>query len=367
MKPFRPFFLLAALDAIIGAAAWLPLSLVADVFGTAGPSAADWHRNLLLFAMVPAILSGFVLTALPRWTRRPVPPHVAPVVIALSLVSRCFFLLLVPALGLAVAALQAGVLAAVTAGTVIASGDRRNLKIVLLLAVFAGSAAMTAFFPQADYALRSALASIVGLMLIIGGRVVPALTASYVEHIGDHVEIRRSAIIENAAAIAAMSALAGWVVAPQSGLTGFASIIAAGAHLLRLAQWRGWRAHASAVFALHIGYGWIVAGFALLACNVLAPASVTQAAFLHAWTVGGIGTMGLAIMASMIRRHGRRPFARSVLGTASFAAITLSALSRQLAELSPLELWMSLSAVFWLAAFGLFLAAFGRMLLVRRS
>jgi uncharacterized protein involved in response to NO len=77
--------------------------------------------------------------------------------------------------------------------------------------------------------------------------------------------------------------------------------------------------------------------------------------------------MGLAIMASMIRRHSGQAFMRSASATAAFVAMTASCVSRLLAELSPdaAEPWTALSAALWIAAFALFLAAFHRTLLPR--
>ena len=61
-RPYQPFFLLAALDAVIGIAVWLPGSFMAGPTWWAGLSARDWHHDSLLFATMPAILAGFLLT-----------------------------------------------------------------------------------------------------------------------------------------------------------------------------------------------------------------------------------------------------------------------------------------------------------------
>ena len=69
---FRPFFLLGSAWAGLEVLAWLPmfegrLSL-ATVF-----IPRDWHAHELLFGYVPAVIAGFLLTAIPNWTgRRPV-------------------------------------------------------------------------------------------------------------------------------------------------------------------------------------------------------------------------------------------------------------------------------------------------------
>lgn len=332
-----------------------------------GMPAHEWHRNVLLFGTVPAILSGFLLTALPRWTRRPpVSRRVVQALAALWLAGRFTFLFVRPDAGLALFVLFVLWLAVLVARPVIAARDRRNLKIVLLLFIYCASIALTAISYQLEFALRMALASVVSLVAIVGGRVVPALTEAYVEKGGGGIVIGSPAVVEQLAAAATACALVGWIAMPHAQLTGVACAGAACAHMVRQAQWRAWRTVASpAILTLHVGYAWIIVGFALLAAHVLAPESIGRAAAIHAWMIGAVGTMGLAIMASMIRKHAGRAFAPSAPATAAFVLIFLSALSRQLVELLPSAgaLFTTLAAISWVAAFALFFAAFRRMLM----
>ncbi|TPL12953.1 NnrS family protein [Mesorhizobium sp. B2-4-11] len=369
--PFRPFFLIAGLDAIVGPAVWLPSTFGIQAIGPTGISPGDWHRDVLLFGMVPAILTGFLLTALPRWTgRRAVSPLTTRLLVALWLCSRGTFLFLSHSAGLALYAFLVLTLLLIAAGRVIASRDRRNLKILFLLLAFCGGNILAAASYQVEFALRLALASIVGLVMIIGGRVVPALTVAYVESAGGRISVNRSAVLEYAAAAIAACALGLWVVAPQAQLTGVACALAACGQTMRAAQWNGWRSAASATaLALHIGYGWIIVGFGLLAIHILAPEWLGQAAAVHAWTIGAIGTMALPIMASMIRKHSHRAFASSAPTTGAFIAMTTCCLSRLLVELLPDygTGLTNLSGAMWVVAFGLFVTAFRRMLILRKT
>ncbi|MBN8910655.1 MAG: NnrS family protein, partial [Rhizobiales bacterium] len=67
---FRPFFLLGALFAVIMVALWVPWFLGFIEVPTAFAPIA-WHAHELLFGFVPAIVAGFLLTAVPNWTGRP--------------------------------------------------------------------------------------------------------------------------------------------------------------------------------------------------------------------------------------------------------------------------------------------------------
>jgi uncharacterized protein involved in response to NO len=66
---FRPFFLFGSLWAALAVALWLPmLSGHLVLPSTLGP--LEWHVNELVYRYVPAIVAGFLLTAVPNWTGR---------------------------------------------------------------------------------------------------------------------------------------------------------------------------------------------------------------------------------------------------------------------------------------------------------
>ncbi|MEE9380594.1 MAG: NnrS family protein, partial [Hyphomonadaceae bacterium] len=69
-RGFRPFFLGASLFAGIAIPVWaLMLSQ-----GWAPPGylqAQQWHVHEMIFGFVPAVIAGFLLTAIPNWTGRP--------------------------------------------------------------------------------------------------------------------------------------------------------------------------------------------------------------------------------------------------------------------------------------------------------
>lgn len=67
---FRPFFLAAGLWSAVALALWIVM------FTTGGtlPSRLDplaWHIHEMLFGFAMAAIAGFLLTAIPNWTRRP--------------------------------------------------------------------------------------------------------------------------------------------------------------------------------------------------------------------------------------------------------------------------------------------------------
>ena len=66
---FRPFFLLAAIQAGLSILAWLPM-----FYGELSVSSAfaprDWHVHEMLYGFLPAVITGFLFTAIPNWTGR---------------------------------------------------------------------------------------------------------------------------------------------------------------------------------------------------------------------------------------------------------------------------------------------------------
>src|SRR6202162_5640690 len=66
---FRPFFLLGAIYAGIAVLAWLPMFYGELELSTAF-APIDWHVHEMLYGYLPAVMTGFLLTAIPNWTGR---------------------------------------------------------------------------------------------------------------------------------------------------------------------------------------------------------------------------------------------------------------------------------------------------------
>src|SRR3954447_7832022 len=66
---FRPFFLAGAIWAALAILLWLPMFFGEMPIPTAF-SPRDWHVHEMLYGYLPAIITGFLLTAVPNWTGR---------------------------------------------------------------------------------------------------------------------------------------------------------------------------------------------------------------------------------------------------------------------------------------------------------
>ena len=66
---FRPFFFLGALYAGFAVLIWTSM-LSGELSLPTGFSPRDWHIHEMLYGYVAAVMTGFLLTAIPNWTGR---------------------------------------------------------------------------------------------------------------------------------------------------------------------------------------------------------------------------------------------------------------------------------------------------------
>ena len=363
-QPFRLFFLLTALDAIAGVAVWLAPALGIDPSGFAPAGLAVFHRQELLYGAAPAMFAGVILTALPRWTGRPPLPAFAVYALAAVWLAGRVLHVLAPPVAAPAAALYIGLLTSAVASRVVPAKDRRNAKIVLLLALLTAGAVTAGDQPAAaagEFGTRVSLAAILGILTVLGGRIVPAVTAAYLGKPANAFSSRWGKRIELGAGATAALALTAWVMSPNLEAAAVACAFAAAGQAVRLLQWQGWRATANpGVFVLHVGYAWLALGFAFAAANPFFPGLALMDTAVHTWTAGAIGLCGLGVMSSMARRYSGIAFQAPPLLSAAYACGLAAAVSRLLwaflADAGPV--WSNLPALAWIAAYALFLCFF---------
>src|SRR5205085_7716511 len=66
---FRPFFLLGAIQAGLSIMVWLPV-FYGELKLTSAFAPRDWHVHEMLYGYLPAVITGFLFTAIPNWTGR---------------------------------------------------------------------------------------------------------------------------------------------------------------------------------------------------------------------------------------------------------------------------------------------------------
>jgi uncharacterized protein involved in response to NO len=328
----------------------------------------------MLYGYVPAVLTGFLLTAIPNWTGR-LPIQGAPLLgfVAVWLAGRVAVTFSAD-IGWAPAAAIDGaflfLVAAAAAREITAGRNWRNLPVVLLLAgLAAGNIAFhleAHFAGLAEYATRFGIAIAVTLVSLVGGRLIPSFTHNWLvrENPGRlPAPFGRFDIIVVAASAVALSA---WVVAPATPATGVVLVIAGGLQTIRVARWAGDRTvRDRLVLVLHLGYAFIP--FGLLLTGMAAFDLLPPAAGIHA-LAGGIGIMTLAVMTRASLGHTGQPLEASLAIQAIYAAVILAAIARVCAALHPA--WslalLHIAAFAWGAAFVGFAVSFGPVLIGKR-
>jgi len=183
---FRPFFLFGATWGALAVALW-PAVLTGSITLPTAFDPVRWHAHELIYGYVPAIITGFLLTAVPNWTGRlPVVGARLLALVALWMAGRIAILFsaeIGPALAAAIDLSFLAALSAIIAREVVAGRNTRNLKVVAVLGVlFAGNAISHAellFATHSGYGQRIGIAAILMLIALIGGRIIPSFTRNW--------------------------------------------------------------------------------------------------------------------------------------------------------------------------------------------
>jgi len=367
---FRPFFLLGALWAALEVLAWLPMFYGEVSLGTAF-SPVDWHVHEMLFGYVPAIVAGFLLTAIPTWTGRPPLQGGALLGLVVVWLAGRAAVLVSADIGWRAAALIdvafLAAMAAVAAREIVAAKNWRNLKVVALLGLLAAANLGFHFEAhiagQADYATRGAVAIVLLLIMAIAGRLIPNFTRNWLMQRPPGRLPAPFGRFDAACMIVSVAGLAFWVVEPAGVPAGWALLAAAVFNVVRLARWAGERTITDRlVLVLHAGFAFVPLGFLLAALTAfgMAPPS----AGIHAWTVGAIGVMTLAIMSRVSLGHTGRPLSASPALQGLYAIAVVAAVARVCAALEPAHstILLHVAACAWAVAFLGFAALYAPLL-----
>jgi len=364
---FRPFFFGAATWAVIAISLWLFVFAGRITLPTRFDAVA-WHRHEMLFGFVGAAVAGFLLTAIPNWTGRlPIAGKPLLSLFGMWAVARVAVLLSSLIGFWAAAIFDVGLfvsLATLAAREVIASGNR-NIPIVGLVFLFgvtdAADYAGSAGFISEDLGWRAAVALIIIMISMIGGRIIPSFTRNWMvkRGVSQGLPTQPQALDLLVIASTAISLLF-WLIFPDNWLTGAILLLAAAAQGLRLSRWRGLRTGSDPlVLVLHLGYVWVPIGLLLLGLSI-AGVNIPQSAGVHALTAGGMTTMILAVMTRASLGHTARELKAAPLTVAAYVFVTLGALLRVAASLGlgPYGIMLGIAGTVWALALILFLVVY---------
>ena len=368
---FRPFYLGAAAFALISIPLWL---LMWSGATTLQPSLAPllWHAHEILYGFAVAVIVGFLLTAVRAWTGLDTPR--GPLLGALALL---WLAARIAALGgpyVVYAVLDLALLpvvAVVLLRVLLRANNKRNLPLagILVLLALVNLAFHLSVLGLIDWPalhiLYAALALIVMIECVIGGRVIPFFTTSATPGL----KLKLSPRFDYAVLAITALALLTWVARAQGPWNVAVLALAALLQLLRQLRWapqKTWRR--PILWILHLAYAWIPLGLALLA---LAQAGlVAESAGVHALGVGATGGLIIGMITRTARGHTGRALKVGPLEIAAYALMMVAALVRVLGPLlapQALATALNVAAGAWCLAFGLYLLQYGPWLLAARA
>lgn len=362
---FRPFYLLAAVLAVLLVPVWI-LLLTGVIALAPGVSPLLWHGHEMIFGFTAAIIVGFLFTAGRNWTGLQTPtgaPLAALVVLWLAGRVAPFVL---PAAAAALVDLAFLPVAAMVLGRVlIRAGSRRNYFILALLIVlglanlFSHAGAQGWFAVSPLLGLHLAIAVIATLCTAIAGRIVPSFTANALKT----VPWQRMRIDQLAIGGTLVSLVLWAFDGPAGVLVPFTTATAV-LQAVRCNGWRPWATlHTPLLWILHLSHGWLIVALLMLAAAGmgLVPAS----AVVHVLTVGLIAGLILGMITRTTLGHTGRLLRAGSIETACYlllqAALALRVLPQFFMPTAYLP-GLQVSAALWALCFALYLLKYAPML-----
>ena len=361
---FRPFFLFGAIWAAVAMLLWI-LMLSGRYMLPTRFDPLTWHAHEFLFGYLGAIIAGFLLTAVPNWTGR------LPVV-GWQLAG-LFVLWSAGRVAMATSALWPtgvaavidlsffAVLCGVILREIIAGRNWRNLVVFALLTVF--TLADLLFHVEAargDIAahglgLRIGVSTVVLLISVIGGRVIPSFTRNWlVQKTAGRLPVPPMQRFDKAVLVITVLGLGSWVAAPDHMVTGLALLIFGILHVVRLVRWQGNQTFAeSLLWALHLGYAFVPLGAVSGGFSILLPEAFPSVAAQHLWMAGAFGLMTLAMMTRATLGH----TGQELTAGPGTLAIYLSLIGSVLARIGA-AIWVGPAMTFYTLSGGLWIGAF---------
>ena len=356
---FRPLYIAGTLFAALALPIWLVMFFGQLAWAPNAPPLL-WHAHEMLFGFAVAIIVGFLLTAAKAWTglqtaRGPLLAALVLLWLAARIAAWVGPYFLYAVLDLALLPLVALILVRV----LLKARNYRNLPLALLLALLAaanllfhlalmGMLALSAMTP-----LYAALALIVMIECVMGGRVIPAFTMAVTP--GLKLVVRPA--LERFTLGATALGLLLWLLAAPALPTAAVLLLASALQLRRLLGWRSDVTRQRPIlWILHAAYAWIPVALALLALAQFG--LVSNSAGVHALAVGATGGLIIGMVTRTARGHTGRPLQVSRPEVLAYALVMTAALLRVVLPLLAPSLYvvaLLAATVAWSAAFLIYL------------
>jgi uncharacterized protein involved in response to NO len=372
---FRIFFLGASIYSIVAVLFWTGIYSFNISLPIVGLSAFQWHAHEMIYGYSVAVIAGFLLTAVKNWTSiQTVHGLSLFTIFCLWLIAR--FLFLFGSTFIIYAALFDLLfifsIIGATAYPVIKSRNWKQLgilsKLVLLaianLCFYLGYAGVLE--QGLTWGIYGGLYLIIGLILTLGGRVIPFFAE---RGVGYQVQLYNPKWTTLLGLLIFLIFFISELFLHNKNISGIASAALFIIYSVRLIGWYTpgiWKK--PLLWSLYAAMFFINVGFLLFALNIYADISKFLA--IHAFAYGGIGIITLAMMSRVAYGHtGRNINEPPSTVKYMFAIILLGAIFRVFFPLFLPEQhlsWIICSQVLWLVAFLLFIISYAPILIKAR-
>lgn len=380
-KGFRPFFILAALQALVFMPIWLA-AFVGRIDVGAYWSGPVWHGHEMIFGFTIAVIAGFLLTAVGNWTRRETAIGGALALLAgLWVAGRVVVALSAYLPGLAVMLVDLAFIPALAVAIgrpIVETQNKRNYGFLVILAAFfvanlgmhmSATGLLDTWTPGADlsrYALMASVDLTLLITLIVTGRIVPLFTRNATGNASiEHDKVADRLALVGMVALALLTALN-----VESNVVGIVAILTGAMVLWRMRKWGTLGTlKVPILWVLHLGHAWIGVGLLLRGVAEFTPAIAATFA-THVLTIGGIGTLIIGMMTRVARGHTGRSLEVSRAIVFAYVLITLAVLARGLLPVFlPAHAWTAylVSGIAWCLTFGIYLWKYVPILVAPRA
>ncbi|WP_114416991.1 NnrS family protein [Marinospirillum perlucidum] len=365
---FRPFFILGSL-----AGSGLMLVWVLLLSGQGGWTSIQnplaWHRHEMIFGYAGAILAGFLLTAVRRWTGKKTPDGWPLALLALVwLGARLMPLAGGPLMLYALLDLIFWAGLWVSLWPALKDSELSNRVFLLLIAglFLAALASHGEHLGHASFWLghlgaHLGLDLFVVILLLVAGRILP-----FFIQLGLQVPaFPRPAWLEKPLPFLFAALLLADLLAPFSIWSAAANILLAVWMLPRLWIWHHpgiWKT--PLLWSLYLAFIWLLLGLVLRGLGMLE--LINPYMGIHALGVGGLGLMTLSMMSRISLGHTGRPLKPSPWIVLAFALMLVAALVRVFATSSLGLPAYHLAATCWSLALLIFVLVYTRILISPR-
>lgn len=373
---FRILFFLAALWAAYAMMAWIGFWTTGADLPAGAMLPQDWHVHSLLYGFAPAVLGGFLLTAIPNWTGTKMitgtPLALMAVLWALGRVAVWLSgsLPVIAVILLDVSFLLTLLL--VSARVLIKSGNVRNMPVLgfillfLMGQIFFDVISLAGGYASVTPGAKLSMAAIILLISLIGGRIVPAFTRNWLKKQGaDDLPVMFGGFDKVVVGLSGVTLLS-WVMTQANLITGVLMLIAGVLQLIRQSRWKGEKTASALIVAmLHIAYLFVPVGFILLGLSMLFPVSVPAMAGQHAWLSGAMGGMMLAVMTRASLGHTGRELRTTWREVFIYGMVLLASVIRVIATFPTPDFLLHIAATAWFLAFAGFAVLYAPVLFTK--